>query len=58
MTLDVSDKTVFRCDIYPEYKAQRDPPPEDLPPQAERIIEIVRDMGIPILRRRASRRTT
>jgi DNA polymerase-1 len=51
MALDVSDETVFRCDIYPEYKAQRDPPPEDLPPQAERIIEIVQAMGIPILRR-------
>ncbi|MCB9851418.1 MAG: DNA polymerase I [Phycisphaerales bacterium] len=51
MVLDVSDSTVFRCDIYPEYKAHRDPPPEDLPLQAERIVQIVDAMGIPILRR-------
>ncbi|HNO80494.1 MAG TPA: DNA polymerase I [Phycisphaerae bacterium] len=50
MTLDVSDRTVFRCDIYPEYKAHRDPAPDDLSPQADRIIEIVGAMGIPILR--------
>jgi len=51
MALDVSDATVFRCDLYPEYKAHRDPPPEDLPPQADRIVQIVERMGIPILRR-------
>jgi len=50
MVLDVSDATVFRCDIYPEYKAHRDPPPEDLPVQAERIVKIVEGLGIPILR--------
>ncbi len=50
MALDVSDRTVFRCDIYPEYKAHRDPAPDDLHPQADRIIEIVEAMGIPILR--------
>jgi len=50
MTLDVSDRSVFRCEIYPQYKAQRDPAPEDLPPQADRIIEIVAAMGIPVLR--------
>ncbi|GJM26826.1 MAG: DNA polymerase I [Phycisphaerae bacterium] len=50
MTLDVSDRTVFRCDIYPEYKAQRDPAPDDLHPQADRIVEIVQAMGIPVLR--------
>ncbi len=50
MALDVSDRTVFRCDIYPDYKAHRDPAPDDLSPQADRIIEIVGAMGIPILR--------
>ncbi len=50
MVLDVSDETVFRVDIDPTYKAHRDPPPEDLPPQIDRIIAIVSAMGIPILR--------
>ena len=51
MVMDVSDETVFRKDIYPEYKAQREPPPEDLPPQQERIVSILTALGIPILRR-------
>lgn len=51
MALDVSDATVFRRDIDPQYKAQRDPPPEDLPPQADRIIQIVEALGIPIFRK-------
>ncbi|MBU0637465.1 MAG: DNA polymerase I [Planctomycetes bacterium] len=50
MTLDVSDETVFRKQIYPDYKAHRDPPPEDLPPQAERIVQILTAVGMPILR--------
>ena len=50
MTMDVSDETVFRRDIYPEYKAQREAPPEDLPPQIERTVEILTAMRIPILR--------
>jgi DNA polymerase-1 len=51
MVMDVSDETVFRKDIYSEYKAHRDPPPEDLPAQADRIVEILEAVGIPILRR-------
>ncbi len=51
MVLDVSDRTVFRCDVYPDYKANREPPPEDLPPQADRIISIVQAMGIPVFRK-------
>lgn len=51
MTLDVSDRSVFRCEIYPDYKAHRDPPPEDLPVQAERIVQIVERCGIPVLRK-------
>ncbi len=50
MALDVSDETVFRRDIDPEYKAHRDPAPEGLHIQADRIISIVSAMGIPILR--------
>ena len=49
--LDVSDQTVFRKDIYPDYKAHRDPPPEDFAPQHDRIISILEGMGMPILRR-------
>lgn len=51
MVTDVSDETVFRKDIYPEYKAHRDPPPEDLPVQFDRVLEILRAARIPILRR-------
>ncbi|HUU85374.1 MAG TPA: DNA polymerase I [Phycisphaerae bacterium] len=51
MALDTSDETVFRRDIDPDYKANREPPPEDLPPQADRIVSIVEAMGVPILRK-------
>ena len=50
MVMDVSDKTVFRVQIDPDYKANRDRSPEDLEPQIERIVSIVEAMGIPILR--------
>jgi len=51
MALDVSDESVFRREIDPTYKAHRDPAPEDLAPQAERIIQIVAAMGVPILKK-------
>lgn len=51
MVMDTSDETVFRRDIYPAYKAQREPPPEDLPVQADRIVSILEAAGIPILRK-------
>jgi DNA polymerase-1 len=51
MTLDVDDRTTFRASVYPEYKAHRDAAPEDLGPQAERIISIVEMLGIPVLRK-------
>ncbi|MHC4063910.1 MAG: DNA polymerase, partial [Planctomycetota bacterium] len=50
MAMDTSDETVFRRNIDPDYKATRQPPPEDLPPQADRIVSIVQAMDIPILR--------
>ncbi|MBI5762897.1 MAG: DNA polymerase I [Planctomycetes bacterium] len=50
VTLDVGDESVFRVEIDPEYKAHRDPAPEDLPPQIERIVTILEKMEIPILR--------
>lgn len=50
MVTDVSDETVFRRAIYPEYKAHREPPPEDLPVQAKRIVAMLEALGLPILR--------
>lgn len=50
MALDVSDETTFRKGVYKEYKAHRDPPPEDLEPQIERIISILEAIRMPILR--------
>ena len=51
MVMDVSDETVFRKEIYPEYKAQREPPPEGLTIQADRIVSILEAARIPILRK-------
>ncbi|MCC6678333.1 MAG: DNA polymerase I [Phycisphaerales bacterium] len=50
LTLDVSgDKETFRSELYPDYKAHRPPPPEDLFPQVERCLAMLRELGIPIL---------
>jgi DNA polymerase-1 len=49
MAMDVSDETVFRRDIDPDYKAHRDPAPEALHVQKSRILSIVSAVGIPIL---------
>ncbi len=48
MIIDSGDETVFRKEIYPEYKANRAKRPDDFGPQEERILQIVRDAGIPI----------
>ena len=45
---DAKGKT-FRNDIYPEYKANRPPMPDDLREQIEPIHEIIRAMGLPLL---------
>lgn len=50
MVMDVSDETVFRKDIDANYKAHRDPPPEALSLQADRIVSIVEALGMPIFR--------
>ncbi len=42
------DETVFRKEIYPEYKANRQARPDDFEPQERRILQIVKDAGIPI----------
>jgi len=48
MVIDSGDETVFRKDIFPEYKANRKAPPDDFRPQEARIMEIVREAGVPI----------
>lgn len=48
MVIDSGDETVFRKEIFPEYKSNRQAPPDDFAPQEERILEIVKDAGIPI----------
>jgi DNA polymerase-1 len=49
MVIDsAGDEGVFRKAIYPEYKATRKERPDDFGPQEERILQIVRDAGVPI----------
>tara|TARA_B100001939_G_scaffold315853_1_gene301378 strand:- start:12512 stop:15289 length:2778 start_codon:yes stop_codon:yes gene_type:complete len=45
---DAARKT-FRNDIYPDYKAHRPPPPEDLVPQFPLIREAVRAFNVPAI---------
>lgn len=45
---DKSEHT-FRKEIYPQYKAQRPPPPEDLIPQFALIREATRAFGLPAI---------
>src|ERR1700733_13760289 len=48
MVIDSGDESVFRKEFFPEYKANRKERPDDFTPQEERILEIVRDAGVPI----------
>jgi len=48
MAIDSGDESVFRKQISPTYKSNRQPPPEDFGPQEQRILQIVRALGIPI----------
>ena len=50
MAMDVSDETVFRRKIDPNYKANREPAPEALCVQVERIASVVTALGIPVYR--------
>jgi DNA polymerase-1 len=52
------DQETFRSELYPDYKAHRDPAPEDFGPQVERCLEALRLMGSPCSGSRASRPTT
>ncbi|MAY75150.1 MAG: DNA polymerase I [Phycisphaerae bacterium] len=47
VALDVSgDRGTFRSELYPEYKATRSAPPEDLAPQVERCLAILEAIGV------------
>ncbi|WP_293645848.1 DNA polymerase I [Thiolapillus sp.] len=48
VVFDAPGKT-FRDDLYDQYKANRPPAPEDLKAQIDRLHEIVRAMGLPLL---------
>src|SRR4029078_1524498 len=48
VVFDKSEKT-FRTDFYPDYKAHRPPPPDDLIPQFPLVREAVRAFDIPCL---------
>src|SRR3954453_5651575 len=45
---DASETAVFRQEIHPEYKANRKARPDDFTPQEQRILQVVRDAGVPI----------
>ena len=49
VTMD-SKAPSFRKKIYPEYKAHRQPMPDDMPVQIARIEQILNAMNIPVLR--------
>ncbi len=50
LALDVSgDRGTFRSRIYEDYKAHRPPPPEDLAPQVDRCLAMLKDIGIPAI---------
>ena len=50
VVIDASgDRGTFRSEIYPEYKANREAPPEALDPQVDRCVAMVRDAGAPVI---------
>jgi DNA polymerase-1 len=48
VVFDPKGKT-FRNELYPEYKAHRPPPPDDLVTQIAPIHQIIRALGIPLI---------
>jgi DNA polymerase-1 len=50
MAID-TDQPTFRESLYPKYKAQREAPPEDFAPQVERILQITKLFGIPVIQK-------
>ena len=50
VVIDVSgDRGTFRSQIFPEYKATRSEPPEDLGPQVERALSLLHAIGVPVI---------
>ncbi|MFI4893404.1 MAG: DNA polymerase I [Phycisphaerales bacterium JB058] len=50
VALDVSgDRGTFRSQLYSEYKANRDAPPEDLRPQGDRCLAMLGELGMPVI---------
>ncbi|MSR40693.1 MAG: DNA polymerase I [Phycisphaerales bacterium] len=50
VVIDASgDTETFRSVLYPEYKAHRDPPPEDFGGQVRRCLEALSILGIPVI---------
>ena len=58
VAFDESLTTSFRNQIYPAYKANRDPPPADLKLQFERCREFCRHAGMPSFATPNTRPTT
>ncbi len=42
------DQETFRSQLYPPYKAHRQPPPLDFSPQVQRCLEFTRLFGVPV----------
>ncbi len=49
MAVDGPVEKLHRRELFEEYKVTRKPTPEDFPPQRDRIVQIVRAMGIPVI---------
>lgn len=49
MVVDTGKAVGFRAQIYPEYKATRQAPPDDFKPQEHRIFQMVADAGVPVI---------
>ncbi len=50
VALDISDdRGTFRSQLYPQYKATRSAPPEDLAPQVKRCLAILEAIGVPVV---------
>ncbi|MCA9285746.1 MAG: DNA polymerase I [Phycisphaerales bacterium] len=43
------DRETFRSEIDPQYKANREPPPQDFGPQVERCLSILGQMRVPVV---------
>lgn len=48
MAMDADAKT-FRDDFYPEYKANRDAPPDEFKQQIPRMVEVAKLFGLPVI---------